>query len=65
MLDPLPVDGSVASAWAELRVALRDAGRRMPVNDSWIAATAIANGLAVVTQDDDYEGVPGLTVLRA
>ena len=26
----------------------------MPVNDSWIAATALALGIAVVTQDDDY-----------
>ena len=64
VLEPLPVDVVVANAWADLRVALRDAGRRMPVNDSWIAATALAHGLPVVTQDDDYDGVPGLTVLR-
>jgi predicted nucleic acid-binding protein len=54
----------VATAWAELRVALRDAGKRMPVNDSWIAATALANRFAVVAQDDDYDAVPGLTVIR-
>ena len=36
----------------------------MPVNDSWIAATAIAHGLPVVTQDDDYADVPGLDVIR-
>ncbi len=36
----------------------------MPVNDSWIAATAIANDLAVASQDGDYDGVPGLRVLR-
>jgi predicted nucleic acid-binding protein len=63
-LDPLPVDELVAGAWASLRIALRDSGRRMPLNDSWIAATAIANGLAVVTQDDDYDDVPGLRVIR-
>ena len=63
-LDPLPVDDDVASAWAALRLALRDAGRRMPLNDSWIAATAIAHDLPVVSQDDDYDGVPGLTVIR-
>ena len=40
------------AAWARLRVELRDRGLRMPVNDSWIAATAIALGVAVVTQDD-------------
>jgi predicted nucleic acid-binding protein len=28
------------------------------------AATAIARGLPVVTQDDDYVDVPGLAVIR-
>lgn len=63
-LDPLPVDGGVAEAWARLRVELRHAGRRMPVNDSWIAATAMAAGVPLVTQDDDYVEVSGLTVIR-
>jgi predicted nucleic acid-binding protein len=64
LLDPLPVDERVAHAWAALRVALRDAGKRMPINDSWIAATAIANDLAVASQDGDYDDVPGLRVVR-
>ena len=64
-LDPIPVDDRVAAAWGRLRVDLRDRGLRMPVNDSWIAATAIALGVAVVTQDDDYVELPGLTVIRA
>jgi predicted nucleic acid-binding protein len=37
------------------------------VNDLWIAATALAHGLPVVTQDDDFspvEGVAGLVVVR-
>ncbi len=63
-LDPLPVDEAVAHAWAALRLALRDAGKRMPIDDSWIAATAIANDLAVATRDADYDDVPGLRVLR-
>ena len=63
-LDPLPVDDAVAHAWAALRVALRDAGKTMPINDSWIAATAIANDLAVASQDGDDDEVPGLRVIR-
>ena len=63
-LNPLPVDDRVAHAWAALRVALRDDGLRMPLNDSWIAATAIAHKLAVVAQDPDYDGVPGLQLVR-
>ncbi|HEY3023318.1 MAG TPA: PIN domain-containing protein, partial [Actinomycetota bacterium] len=63
-LEPLPIDTAVAHAWAALRLALRDGGKRMPLNDSWIAATAIANRIPVVSQDDDYDEVPGLQVIR-
>ena len=64
VLDPIPVDEAVAAQWARLRVLLRDSGQRMPVNDSWIAATAMAHGVPVVTQDADYPAVEGLTVTR-
>jgi predicted nucleic acid-binding protein len=63
-LDPLPVDQPVAEAWARLCVLLRDMQKRMPVNDSWIAATAMSLGVPVVTQDDDYVEVPGLGIIR-
>jgi predicted nucleic acid-binding protein len=63
-LDPLPVDSQVAHAWAVLRLALRDQGKRMPLNDSWIAATAIAHHLPVASQDGDYDDSPGLEVIR-
>ena len=63
-LDPVPVDERVAEAWALLRVTLRDMGLRMPLNDSWIAATAMTLGVPVVTQDDDYVSIPGLAVIH-
>jgi predicted nucleic acid-binding protein len=63
-LDPIPIDAPVADAWARLRVLLRTAGERMPVNDSWIAATALALGVAIVTQDDDYDVVPDLSIIK-
>ncbi|MCY7419080.1 MAG: type II toxin-antitoxin system VapC family toxin [Chloroflexi bacterium] len=63
-LDPMPVDERVADAWAGLRIRLRDRGLRMAVNDSWIAATAIAQGIPVITQDADYVDLPGLAVIR-
>ncbi len=37
----------------------------MAVNDSWIAATATALGVPVVTQDADSVDVPGLVVVHA
>jgi predicted nucleic acid-binding protein len=63
-LQPIPVDERVADAWARLRILLRDHGLRMPTNDSWIAATAIALGVPVVTQDADYVELAGLDVVR-
>jgi len=63
-LDPISIDEPVADAWARLRILLRDSKQRMPVNDSWIAATAISLGVAIVTRDDDYAVVPGLTVIK-
>lgn len=63
-LDPVPVDEGVAQAWARLRLLLREAGQRMPVNDSWIAATAMALGVPVVTQDEDYVDLEELPVIK-
>jgi len=63
-LEPVPVDESVAAHWARLRVLLRDSGQRMPVNDSWIAATALALGVPVVTQNDDFPDIAELDVVR-
>jgi hypothetical protein len=63
----LPVDAGVALIWAQMRVQLAEAGRRINVNDLWIAATAASHGLPVVTQDDDFaavEGMAGLVVVR-
>jgi predicted nucleic acid-binding protein len=62
-MDPVPIDLRVAEMWGRLRVLLREAGRRMPANDSWIAATALALGTPVVTQDGDYVQLPGLDVI--
>lgn len=64
-LEPVPVDDLVSESWAKLRLLLRDSNQRMPVNDSWIAATALALGVPVVTQDDDYVDLTGLDVIMA
>ena len=59
-LDLLPIDREVTHQWAKLRVAVATAGRRANVNDLWIAATALANQLPVVTQDGDFDALIGL-----
>ncbi len=63
-LQPVPIDDRVASAWARLRIVLRDQGLRMPVNDSWIAATAMVLDVPVVTQDADFPQMDELEVIR-
>lgn len=62
--EPVPIDSQVAESWAKLRLLLRDSGQRMPVNDSWIAATAMSLDVPVVTQDDDYVDVVGLQIIK-
>ena len=57
----LPVDTDVALIWAQLRVSLAESGRRINVNDLWIAATAARHGLPVVSQDDDFQAVEGMS----
>ncbi len=58
------MDEAVSEAWALLVSRLRVAGRRVPVNDSWIAATAIAHGVPVATQDSDYDAMPDVQVIK-
>ena len=63
----LPIDQAVALQWARLRVLLSEESRRVNVNDSWIAATALVHGVSVVTQDADFDlfaDVAGLQVVR-
>ena len=52
----LPVDEAVASQYAELRAATG----RLPTNDLWIAATAAAHRLTLVTGDESQSKLPGL-----
>ena len=66
-IEQLPIDEAVARSWALLRVHLATNKRRLNVNDLWIAATALAHGIPVVTQDDDFrpvDAVAGLSVLH-
>ena len=66
-IELIDVDESAARTWARMRAHLAESGRRVNVNDLWIAAVAASRGLPVVTQDEDFaplEGVAGLEVIR-
>ena len=62
--EALSVNEAVSDAWALLVSQLRATGQKVPVNDSWIAATAIAHQIPVVTQDSDYDVMPRVEVIR-
>ncbi len=66
-MEALPVDEDAARVWARLRVYLAETGRRMGINDLWIAAIAVSRGLPVITQDDDFaalDGALGFTAIQ-
>lgn len=59
----LPWTRDVAWHYGEIHRALALKGQLIGTNDMWIAATALANGFAVVTKnDDEFRRVPGLRV---
>ena len=55
---------SVAHVWAEQEHLLEKAGRRMPVEVSYIAATARRYGLTIVTGNDQDFSRPRLKVFN-
>lgn len=66
-METLPVDDDAARMWARLRIYLAETGRRVRINDLWIAAIAASQALPVVTQDDDFAALTGaanLTIIR-
>jgi predicted nucleic acid-binding protein len=57
----LPVDGAVAARYGELR----GASRRIGSNDLWIAATALAHDLELLTRDERLASLPLITARLA
>jgi len=66
-VEALPITAEAARHWATLRTRLAEEGRTAKINDLWIAAVAAANGMDVVSQDDDFDAIEivgGPTVIR-
>lgn len=53
----LPVTDETASAYATLRVALKQQGTPIPANDAWIAALAVQHRLPVLSRDPHFDAV--------
>ncbi|MGA1603738.1 MAG: type II toxin-antitoxin system VapC family toxin [Prochlorothrix sp.] len=53
-----------AALYAQTRLALKQKGRPIPMNDVWIAAQCLEQGWTLVTDDRDFEAVEGLRIDR-
>lgn len=62
--DILPTTRDIADEYGRLKAQLWDSGTPIGENDIWIASTARANGLVVLTSDPDYGSVPDLSVAK-
>ena len=59
----LPIGPEVASHFARIAAAERSR-RRLRRHDTWIAATAMKHGAAVLTQDSDFSNFDDVAVMR-
>jgi tRNA(fMet)-specific endonuclease VapC len=65
-LQAIPITEPVARVHAEIWAQLAERGQSIGAHDLWIAATAIAHGLALATGNaTEFRRVPGLRVLQA
>ncbi|MGH9089098.1 MAG: PIN domain-containing protein [Acidimicrobiales bacterium] len=62
--DPLPIDAEVARRFGHIAADLRGRRRRVPILDALVAATAAVEQIPVVTQERDYDAMPGIEVIR-
>jgi predicted nucleic acid-binding protein len=60
----VPVDEATARAFAEIVADARRRGRRPRILDPLISATAASLGVAVYTQDADFDDMAGVAVVR-
>ena len=58
-------DARIAAACARLRAESLSAGRGLQLADAWIAATALTLDCPLATHDKDFDGIPGLEVIRS
>ena len=61
----LAIGPEIASCFARIAAAERSRGRRLRRHDTWIAATAMKHGAAVLTQDADFTSFEDVEVIHA
>jgi tRNA(fMet)-specific endonuclease VapC len=65
-LDAIPITEPVARVHAGVWAELAQRGELIGAHDLWIAATALAYGLALATGNaDEFQRIPGLSVIAS
>jgi len=60
----IPVDPGIAARWGRISGAAERAGRVIPVSDGLLAATALENGLTLVTRDTSHMEPAGVDIFN-
>jgi tRNA(fMet)-specific endonuclease VapC len=60
----LPCDDKTSGYYGQIKHELKKAGRPIPENDIWIAASARQHGLILVTRDQHFSAVERLQIER-
>jgi predicted nucleic acid-binding protein len=55
------VDEKTAKLYGDIRLALKKAGTPIPVNDAWIAASALQFDLPILSRDAHFDSVDGVS----
>jgi len=64
LVDLVTLDLTIARRYAKIRSVLRGQGLLIPDNDLWIAATALARRLTLVSQDRHFARIPELKLYQ-
>lgn len=58
-----PVPQGAGDFYSTVKLARLQRGLALDENDLWVAATALALGAALVSRDNDFTGIDGLSVV--
>jgi predicted nucleic acid-binding protein len=64
VVEVVEVDDEVSRHYSEIVVELRRAGRPIPTNDIWIAASAVRAGALLLTYDEHFAAIGRLGMIR-
>ncbi|VVB94984.1 tRNA(fMet)-specific endonuclease VapC [uncultured archaeon] len=60
----VPIDKAIAIRYAKVRLKLKKAGRPIPENDMWVAATCLDLDVLLLSKDGHFENIPDLEVIN-